>query len=248
MDNLTYLHLAADPAKMRAHVEALETRVTELERPAPHTQPSKFYHFIIGEEGPSHNAGRFVEVENDVGASINAGEWHKRPDGLWDLMVPDHRDDLARAEDRIADLETSAYEVVECPDCRGAGWHTGIQQTESGNPVPMQVPCEACDCGGRIQVLVRELLAHAHERIATLERTTREHEQHLTEHQHGHCDACEKDFNSTEAAALRKQLTSTQNALKAAIDGLCDKACVPCFEDTNGEMVPVTAMLPKANS
>lgn len=42
---------------------------------------------IIFDGPPSHESGRFVEVENDAGASIRAGEWIERPDGLWDLVI-----------------------------------------------------------------------------------------------------------------------------------------------------------------
>lgn len=43
-------------------------------------------HFLFdgppGPEGP-----RFIESETPDGRSINAGEWHERPDGLWELRV-----------------------------------------------------------------------------------------------------------------------------------------------------------------
>jgi len=42
---------------------------------------------IVFDGPPSHEAGRFVEVENPEGASINAGEWVQRPDGYWVLRI-----------------------------------------------------------------------------------------------------------------------------------------------------------------
>ena len=42
---------------------------------------------IIFDGPPSHEAGRFVEVETDDGKSINAGEWIERPDGFWALRI-----------------------------------------------------------------------------------------------------------------------------------------------------------------
>ncbi len=43
-------------------------------------------HFLFdgppGPEGP-----RFIESETPDGKSINAGEWHERPDGFWELRV-----------------------------------------------------------------------------------------------------------------------------------------------------------------
>ena len=47
---------------------------------------------ILFDGPPSHESGRFVEVETDDGKGISAGEWGKwieRPDGLWALRI-DH--------------------------------------------------------------------------------------------------------------------------------------------------------------
>lgn len=43
---------------------------------------------IIFDGPPSHESGRFVEVENSAGKSINFGEWIERPDGYWALRIP----------------------------------------------------------------------------------------------------------------------------------------------------------------
>jgi hypothetical protein len=42
---------------------------------------------IIFDGPPSHESGRFVEVETDDGKSISIGEWIERPDGLWSLRI-----------------------------------------------------------------------------------------------------------------------------------------------------------------
>lgn len=42
---------------------------------------------IIFDGPPGPEAGRFVEVENDAGASISVGEWVERPDGMWALRI-----------------------------------------------------------------------------------------------------------------------------------------------------------------
>ncbi len=42
---------------------------------------------ILFDGPPSHVSGRFIEVENDAGKSINVGEWKERPDGLWELII-----------------------------------------------------------------------------------------------------------------------------------------------------------------
>ena len=40
---------------------------------------------VVFDGPPSHESGRFVEVENSEGMSINFGEWVHRPDGYWAL-------------------------------------------------------------------------------------------------------------------------------------------------------------------
>lgn len=42
---------------------------------------------ILFDGPPSHESGRFVEVETDDGKSVNAGEWIEREDGLWSLRI-----------------------------------------------------------------------------------------------------------------------------------------------------------------
>lgn len=49
-------------------------------------QVSKFVD-IVFDGPPSHEAGRFVEVENEQGHSIRFGEWLQRDDGFWALRI-----------------------------------------------------------------------------------------------------------------------------------------------------------------
>lgn len=42
---------------------------------------------VVFDGPPSHESGRFVECETPDGRSINAGEWHERSDGLWELRI-----------------------------------------------------------------------------------------------------------------------------------------------------------------
>ena len=42
---------------------------------------------IVFDGPPSHESGRFVEVEDESGASIKFGEWVNRGDGYWALRV-----------------------------------------------------------------------------------------------------------------------------------------------------------------
>lgn len=48
---------------------------------------------IIFDGPPGHEGGRFIEVEDDRGYSINVGEWIEEPGGRrWALRLPDHRE------------------------------------------------------------------------------------------------------------------------------------------------------------
>lgn len=47
--------------------------------------PDVIHVLFDGPPGPV--AGRFVECENPDGRSINAGEWHERADGYWELRI-----------------------------------------------------------------------------------------------------------------------------------------------------------------
>jgi len=43
---------------------------------------------IIFDGPPSHQSGRFLEVEDSKGKSVDFGEWVCRPDGYWVLRIP----------------------------------------------------------------------------------------------------------------------------------------------------------------
>jgi hypothetical protein len=42
---------------------------------------------IVFDGPPEHFSGRFVEVENEAGESINAGTWEEMPNGWWRLWI-----------------------------------------------------------------------------------------------------------------------------------------------------------------
>lgn len=44
---------------------------------------------IVFDGPPGPVTGRFVEVEDESGASISFGEWVERDDGFWALRIPD---------------------------------------------------------------------------------------------------------------------------------------------------------------
>ena len=43
---------------------------------------------IVFDAPPGPESGRFIEVEDTEGRSINIGEWHERADGWWELRIP----------------------------------------------------------------------------------------------------------------------------------------------------------------
>lgn len=43
---------------------------------------------IVFDGPPSHESGRFVEVEDVYGRGLSVGEWIERKDGFWALRVP----------------------------------------------------------------------------------------------------------------------------------------------------------------
>lgn len=59
---------------------------------------------VLFDGPPSHESGRFVEVEDSSGASIRIGDWMERADGLWALVIDDPRE-LSVLRARVAELE-----------------------------------------------------------------------------------------------------------------------------------------------
>ena len=59
---------------------------------------------IVFDGPPSHESGRFIEVENSYRRSINFGEWVDRGD-YWALRIPDYRNFIAERDKLRARLE-----------------------------------------------------------------------------------------------------------------------------------------------
>lgn len=53
-------------------------------RPAVHI-PRPIYLYVIFDGPPSAESGRFVELEDEHGQGVSAGQWKERGDGLWAL-------------------------------------------------------------------------------------------------------------------------------------------------------------------
>lgn len=60
---------------------------TNAKRDAFRPDPSITELRVVFDGPPSHESGRFVEVEDRNGRSVNAGLWMKRPDGYWELQI-----------------------------------------------------------------------------------------------------------------------------------------------------------------
>jgi hypothetical protein len=65
---------------------------------------------VVFDGPPGHESGRFVECETPDGRSINAGEWHERNDGLWELRIPNA---LTAAPAGITDEDIRAIRQLE---------------------------------------------------------------------------------------------------------------------------------------
>jgi hypothetical protein len=79
---------------------------------------------VLFDRHPATPSGecRFIEVENNKGESIRAGEWVEREDGMWALRIPSMEQRVAEqiadwleAQDRIgrSDLPWPQNELVE---------------------------------------------------------------------------------------------------------------------------------------
>lgn len=66
---------------------AIAKRITQEAIEADRAQRSTRTVHIVFDGPPSHESGRFVEVETLDGKSIRLGRWIERPDGYWALEV-----------------------------------------------------------------------------------------------------------------------------------------------------------------
>jgi hypothetical protein len=69
---------------------------------------------IVFDGPPSHEGGRFVEVEDDRGHSICCGQWIERPDGYWALRLHPDKSDLPHRH--IAGTMVGK-DIDECAHC-----------------------------------------------------------------------------------------------------------------------------------
>lgn len=85
---------------------------------------------VVFDGPPAAVPGRFIEVENQSGASVKVGEWIDRGDGKWGLRIEvvDKTDDLPRYR---AALEALAAEgpCSPGPGCPGSSHSFGYHGT-----------------------------------------------------------------------------------------------------------------------
>jgi len=68
---------------------------------------------IVFDGPPGPEAGRFVEVEDESGASISLGEWVERDDGYWALRIPDYAELLGIWNELCAAIDDLPAPVSE---------------------------------------------------------------------------------------------------------------------------------------
>jgi hypothetical protein len=69
---------------------------------------------------PGPEAGRFIEVENEIGQSIKVGEWSEDDDGTWVLEI-DEIPSFAKRHTHVA----GADDIDKCREC-GRNFRDGI--------------------------------------------------------------------------------------------------------------------------
>lgn len=71
---------------------------------------------IVFDGPPAPEGGRFVEVENAAGQSVNAGEWRERTDGLWELVLYTTPPQPAEVGELVAALKHARMFIVNGVD------------------------------------------------------------------------------------------------------------------------------------
>ncbi len=66
------------------------------------SEPTQGHVDIVFDGPPGHTCGRFVDAENEAGASISIGEWVHRDDGYYALRIPVSQALIAAAPELLA--------------------------------------------------------------------------------------------------------------------------------------------------
>lgn len=91
---------------------------------------------IVFDGPPSHESGRFVEVENEHGCGVKVGEWVDRGNDLWALRLPANT-----TYDDVGDF----HKKFDLPDARGLS---------HGDPPELLSPQDMVD---RVTFILEEL-------------------------------------------------------------------------------------------
>lgn len=70
---------------------------------------------IVFDGPPSHECGRFVEVEDPTGRSISVGQWIDRGNGIWALRIQRHATSKT-AIDRLLANASMCVKLAACGD------------------------------------------------------------------------------------------------------------------------------------
>jgi len=102
---------------------------------------------ILFDGPPSHESGRFIEVEDGEGHSFNAGDWVERPDGLWELQIDATKVSAALEAKPVYDdaaVERGARVLVE-DGARGVPWEDATD-------------CHRAETMGRVRAILEAAL------------------------------------------------------------------------------------------
>lgn len=72
---------------------------------------------IVFDGPPGPEGGRFVEVENQEGASIRVGEWRHGKDGFWGLWIPIPQARIDQLEEQNRKYRAALDILWAHPDC-----------------------------------------------------------------------------------------------------------------------------------
>lgn len=100
--------------------------------------PNDQYVDIVFDGPPSHESGRFIEVEDASGKSISIGEWVHRPDNYWALRIPPTNETLRGllaerqvvwCDEPVPGQSYPEYACGKCWTCRVRATLTALKET-----------------------------------------------------------------------------------------------------------------------
>jgi hypothetical protein len=127
----------------------------------------KFY--VLFDGPPSHESGRFVEVENESRASIslNAGSWHKRDDNYWTLGPFVTWSDYELLRNALAQLRDQRDEAIKERDEFQRKYHEAMliltrwENLDSAEAVGRMIEAEKrADAAEEVSAQLREALEY----------------------------------------------------------------------------------------